>query len=131
MVEEPVEKADGGGLLGQESTPLVEGPVAGDPERHPLVGGCDEPEEELGTGVVHRGEADLVDHDEIRAQDLLDHLANRVVGEAPVEALDEFGGGEVADPPTGVDRSVAECDEEMWASPRRPDTDLCSFLVLQ
>jgi len=61
VVQESVEEADGGGLLGQERAPLVERPVAGDPERHPLVGGGDEPEEELGPGVVEGREADLIE----------------------------------------------------------------------
>jgi phenylpyruvate tautomerase PptA (4-oxalocrotonate tautomerase family) len=30
VVQEPVEQADGGGVLGQEPAPLVEGPVGGD-----------------------------------------------------------------------------------------------------
>ena len=113
MVQEAVEEADGGGVFGEEPAPLVEGPVAGDPERHPLVGGGDEPEEELGTGVVERGEADLVDDDEVGPEQLFDHLADRVVGETPVEGLDELGGTEVAHTPPCVDRGVAERDEEM------------------
>ena len=32
MVQEAVEEADGGGVLGQEASPLVEGPVGGDAE---------------------------------------------------------------------------------------------------
>ena len=63
MVEEPVEQADGRGVLGEEAAPVLERPVRADAERPALVGGGDEAEEQLGAGVVHRGEADLVDQD--------------------------------------------------------------------
>ena len=68
VVEEPVEQADGGGVLGQEPPPLLEGPVRADAEGAALVGGGDEAEEQLGAGVVQRREADLVDHDEVGAE---------------------------------------------------------------
>ena len=61
VVEQPVEKADGGGVLGQEPAPLVEGPVAGDAQGAAFVGGRDQAEQQLGAGVIQRGEADLVD----------------------------------------------------------------------
>jgi hypothetical protein len=61
VVEEPVEEADGGGVLGQEAAPLVKRPVAGDAERAAFVGGGDEPEQQLGAGVVERREPDFVD----------------------------------------------------------------------
>ena len=72
MVEQPVEQADGGGVLGQEASPVLEGPVRGDAEGPALVGGGDEAEEELGAGVVHRREADLVDQDQVGFEDLLE-----------------------------------------------------------
>ena len=65
MVEEPVEQADGGGVLGQEPAPVLEGPVGSDAEGASFVGGGDEPEQQLGAGVVEWGEADLVDDDEV------------------------------------------------------------------
>jgi hypothetical protein len=74
VVQQSVEQADGDGLLGEEPPPLVEGPVAGDREGHALVGGGDEPEEELGTGVVEWGEADLVNDDEVGPEQLVDDL---------------------------------------------------------
>jgi hypothetical protein len=60
-MQEPVEQADGRGVLGQEPAPLVEGPVGADPEGAALVGGGDEPEQQLGAGVIERREADLID----------------------------------------------------------------------
>jgi hypothetical protein len=61
VMQEPVEQADGGGVLGQEPAPLVEGPVRADAQGTPFVGGGDEPEQQLGAGVVEWREADLVD----------------------------------------------------------------------
>lgn len=52
LADDPVEEVDGGPLLVQGPTPLGQGPVAGDSERHPLVGGGDEPKEELWTDVI-------------------------------------------------------------------------------
>ena len=40
---------------------MVEGPVAGDAQGAAFVGGGDEPEQQLGAGVVERGEPDFVD----------------------------------------------------------------------
>ena len=48
VVEQSVQQADGGGVLGQEPAPLVERPMAGDPEDPPFVGRCDKPEQQLG-----------------------------------------------------------------------------------
>ena len=52
VVEQTVQQADGGGVLGQEPAPLLEWPVAGDAEGAAFVGGGDEPEQQLGSGVV-------------------------------------------------------------------------------
>jgi hypothetical protein len=56
VVQEPVEEADGGGVLGEEPAPFFEGPVRSDAECPAFVGGCDEPEQELGGVVVERRE---------------------------------------------------------------------------
>ena len=73
------------------------------PERAAFVGGGDEPEQQLGAGVIERGEADFVDEDQVVAEQVLDDLADGVVGQAAVEGLDQVGGGEVADLVPGVD----------------------------
>ena len=112
-MQEPVEHADRRRVLGQEPAPLVEGPMAADPDRDALVSGCDEPEQQLCTGVVERSEAKLVDDDGVGPEDLLDHLADGVVGEPPIQRLDELGGGEVAHPPSRFDSRMAEGDEDV------------------
>ncbi len=38
MVQEPVQEADGGVVLGEEPSPFLEGPVAGDGEAAAFVG---------------------------------------------------------------------------------------------
>ena len=81
----------------------LERPVAGDAECAAFVGGGDEPEQQLGAGVVERGEPDFVDQDEVVAEQVVDDLADGVVGQAAVEGVDQVGGGEVADLVPGVD----------------------------
>lgn len=61
MVKEPVEEADGGDVFGQEPSPGFEGPVGADAQAAAFVGGGDEPEQQLGAGVIQRCEADFVD----------------------------------------------------------------------
>ena len=78
-----------------------------DAEGAAFVGGGDEPEQQLGAGVVQRCEAELVDEDEVVAEQGVDDPADGVVGQAAVEGLDEVGGGEVADPVPGLDRGDA------------------------
>jgi hypothetical protein len=50
-MEKAVQETDGGGVFGQEPSPLLEGPVAADAECPPLMGGGDEAEQQLGTEV--------------------------------------------------------------------------------
>ena len=85
--------------------------MRGDPEGAAFVGGGDEPEQQLGAGVVQRGEADLVDEEQVVAQQGLDGLADGVVGEAAIEGFDEVGGGEVLDLVAGGDGGVPERDQ--------------------
>ena len=91
-----------------------------DAEGSSLVGGGDEPEQELGTGVVQRGESELVDQDEVVAEQGVDDLADRVVGESSVEGLDQVGGGEVPDPMPGFDGGDPEPDEGVGLVVNRP-----------
>jgi len=72
-------------VLGQEPAPLVEGPVAGDAQGTAFVGGGDEPEQQLGAGVVQRGEPDFVDQKQVVAEQGVDHFPDAVVGQAAVD----------------------------------------------
>ena len=110
-MQEPVEQAGRGDVFGQEPAPLFEGPMTRYAQRPTFVGGGDEPEQQLCAGVVQRRESDFVNYDEIVAEQGVDDAADGVVGQAAVELLDEFGGGEVADPVPGRDGGVAKRDE--------------------
>jgi hypothetical protein len=52
VVQEPIEHADRGGVLGQEPAPGLKQPVRRDAEGSAFVRGRDEPERQLGAGVV-------------------------------------------------------------------------------
>jgi len=67
-------------VFGQEPARVLEGVVGGDAQGSAFVGGGDEPEEQLGAGVVQGREADLVDQDEVVAQQGLDGFPDGVVG---------------------------------------------------
>ena len=45
VVQQPVQQADGGGVLGEEAAPLLEWPVRADAQGAAFVGGGDEPEQ--------------------------------------------------------------------------------------
>ena len=98
VVQQPVQDADGGGVFGQEPAPLFERPVGADGQRPSFVGCGDEAEQQLGAGVVQRREPDLINYHQIVAQQGVDDPADGVVGQAPVQRLDQIGGGEVAAP---------------------------------
>ena len=100
-------------MLGQEPAPLLEWPVAGDAEGAAFVGGGDEPEQQLGAGVVEGREPDFVDQEQVVAEQGLDDFPDAVVGQAAVEGVGQVGGGEVADPAPGADGGDAEGDQDV------------------
>ena len=61
-----------------------------------------EPEQQLGPGVIERGEAELINDDQVVAEQVVDDAADGVVGQGPVEDLGEVGG-----PPPGPSLAVA------------------------
>jgi hypothetical protein len=87
--------------------------VAGDAQGAAFVGGRDHAEQQLRAGVIQRGEPDLVDQDEVVAEQGVDHPADTVIGQAPVEGLGELGGGVVADLVPGRDGGGAEGDQQV------------------
>src|ERR1022692_4494934 len=121
-MEQAVQEADGGGVLGQEPAPLVKRPVAGHAESAAVVGGGDEPEQQVGAGVVERGEPYVIDQDQVVAEQVLDDAADGVVGQAPVEGLGQVSGGEIPDLVPGLDGGDAEGDQDVaLAGAGRPD----------
>lgn len=69
VVQQPVEDADRGRLLGQEPPPFLERPVRSDRQGAAFVGAGDEPEQQLGGGVVERGEAQFIEDDQVDSQE--------------------------------------------------------------
>src|SRR5437870_8785867 len=96
-MQEPVEERNGRRLDWQEVAPLFKRPMTRQAQAATLVRSGDEPKQQLGTGVVEWSEAQLVDQDQLVAQQMADHLANGVVGQAAVEGLDQVGRDQVAD----------------------------------
>ena len=93
--------------------PLVEESVAGHAEAAPLVRGGDEAEEQLRAHGIERRKPELVDDDQITAEQAVDQLADGVVGEAAVQRLHKVSGGEIADPAPRGHRCVARTDQQM------------------
>ena len=75
MMQEPVQDAGGGGVLGQKPAPLLEGPMGGYGQGAAFVGGGNKPEQQLGAGVIERGEPDLVDLSRCRHKSTYPDLA--------------------------------------------------------
>jgi hypothetical protein len=108
VVKEAVEDRGRGGGVGQELGPAFEVDVGRDRDRALFVGGGDEAEQVVGGDAVEGGEAEVVDDDEVVAQEALDEFADGVVGEAAVERLDQLVGLEEADLVAGGDRGAPE-----------------------
>src|SRR5260370_19008110 len=103
--------------FGRDTGTGFEGPGACPAEGAAFVGCGDEPEQQLGSGVVERGEPDFVDQDEVVAEQVFDHLAGGVVGQGAVEGLGQVGGGEGPDLVPGVDGGDAEGDQDLAFAP--------------
>ena len=88
-MQEAVEHGDGSGVLGEEGAPLIEGPMAGHAETGPLVRRSDEAEEQLRTHGIERCKAELVNDDQVTAQQSVDELADGVVSEPAVLVASE------------------------------------------
>lgn len=96
--------------------------MAGDGEAAAFVGRGDEAEQQLTAGGVQWSEADLVDDQDVVAEDRFDEPTDAVVGVTAVEVLDQLGGGEVSDLAAGFDPSVSQGDQGVaLARPGRPD----------
>lgn len=52
-----------------------------------LVGGGDDTRERFRAGVVHRSKSNLINQDEVSAQDLDDHHADRIVARKLTDVL--------------------------------------------
>jgi hypothetical protein len=96
--------------------------VARHGEAPPLVRRGDEAEQQLAADRIERGEAELVDDEQVRAQERVQDPADAVVGLPPVERFDELDPGEVPDPQAGGDRGMPERREQIGCSRCPPIT---------
>ena len=87
--------------------------VAGERDRAPFVGGVDDAEQRLGLGRRDRQQADVVDDDQVDADELADRLGDGVVGAMAAQqrrqGLERVPGDGLAP----VDREVTERLDEM------------------
>lgn len=84
VLAEPVEQRHRGGLTGRNRPQFSNGECGAIATEGSFVGGGDEPEHELAAGVVERGEADLVDDNQLVAAHGLDGASDGVVGDGAV-----------------------------------------------
>src|SRR5262252_4000942 len=86
VLQEAIEERNRGRLDRQEVAPLLERPVAGHAQAAALVRGGHEPEQQRGTRVVERSEAELVEQHQFVPQELADHFAHGGVRQAALNA---------------------------------------------
>jgi hypothetical protein len=76
--------------VGEDLWPIREGKIGGDDHRHILVKFRDQMEEELGTGIAEGQVAELVDHDQIMAQQGFCHHTAAASRHVLFQAIDEI-----------------------------------------
>ena len=96
VVEQAIEHGGGGAGDGQEGAPVLEWPVAGQADAASLVRASHDSEQQLCARLVQRCEANLVDQNDVVAQQSIDDAADGVVGQPTVELLDQVGSAGVA-----------------------------------
>ena len=129
-MQEAVQDRGRGRGVWQELGPVLEVDVGGDRDRALFVGGGDEAEQVVGGDAVQGGEAEIVDHDQVVAQQAFDELADGVVGQAAVERFDQLVGGEEADFLAGGDRGAPErLGEVALADAGRVGVELLMLLI--
>src|SRR5436190_21482135 len=112
-MQEAVEERDRGRLHRQKMTPVFKWPMASNAQAATLVGGGDETKERLRTGVVVGSEPELVDQNQLVAQQNADDLAHGVVGQTAVQRFDQVGGNDIADLHTALGCTCAAPDQGM------------------
>src|SRR5216683_5475967 len=79
VMQKAIEQRNRRRLNRQEVTPLLEWPMAGHAQAAALVGGSHEAEQQLAAGVVEWSEAQLVNQNQLVAQQTADDFADGVV----------------------------------------------------
>ena len=110
VVGEAVEERAGEPLGAEYLGPFVEGQVGGDQGRAPLVALAEHLEQELGSGLGQRHEAELVDDQKLVGGELLLEPPQLLVIAGLHEFVDQRGGGDEADRETLLAGRQAEGD---------------------
>ena len=97
VVGEAVEESAGEALGAEHLGPFVEGQIGGDQGRAPLVALAEHLEQELGTGLGQRHEAEFVDDQKLVGGELLLEPQQLLVIAGLDELVDQCGGGDEAD----------------------------------
>ena len=105
MVGQAIEH--GGGHLGvaEHLWPIGEGEIGGDQQRRVFVELADQMEQQLPAGLAEREIAELVDDDDVLAQQFVDQPAALARGLLLLELVDQID--EVEEPPPGAALSGA------------------------
>src|SRR2546422_2870281 len=127
-MQQAVEERNRGRLYWQEVAPLLEWPMAGHAQATAFVGGGHETKEQLGTRVIERSKSQLVDQDQLMAQEVADDLADRVVGQAAVQGFDQISSDQVADLQAAFYGAHAAADQRVaFAGARRSNQEHILF----
>jgi hypothetical protein len=105
----------GGGHLGvaEHLGPISEGEVGGDQQRGVLVELADQVEQQLAAGLAERQIAELVDDDEIVAQQVLGQASAAAGGFLLLELVDQIDEVEEAAPSPGADDGRGDADAQV------------------
>jgi hypothetical protein len=111
VVEEPVDGGGGQGL-GHELVESGGVQIRGDRDAAAFVGGIDESVESFGGVGSHGQQPDVINDDEVGAQDPADGLGDRVVSAVTAHQHPEGFEGEPGDVAAGFDGGLAEGFEQ-------------------
>jgi hypothetical protein len=113
VVQQHIQEADNGGVLGQEPAP-IERLVGGDAQGAAFVGDSTDTEQQLGSGIVDSGAADFVDDDQVLADRVSIMHQTELSARPPRYSVSgQHGSGEVADLVPAGDRCGAEGDQQV------------------
>ena len=127
VVQQPVDGRSGQGL-GHELVEPGGVKVRGDRHRAFLVGGVDQPVEAFGGVGRHRQQADIVNDNQLGAEDFADRFADGVVGAVPADQPAEVFQGEPGDVQSLFDGELPERleQERLPGSGRSADDEVLS-----
>src|SRR5260221_11067129 len=123
-MQEAIEQRNRRCLDRQEVAPLLKWPVTSHSQAAAFVSGGHETKEQLATGVVEWSESELVNQNQLVAQQAADDFADAVVGQAAVEGLDQVRRNDVANFDAGLDGADAAAHQGMaFARAAGPNQD--------